>query len=448
MGMDISALTGGGAASLNDEMLAKLRAEDEKVTVAPAENRLEEWEKSSEAYDRIKAQVTALESSLYAFSQENLNNNVFDAISISVSGDAAAFDATGSLEEGTHDIDITALAKRDVWQSDSAVSSADALVGEGTFSITIDGVQHDFTTTATTTYSELANDISNNANFNATVSQVSDSDFRLVVKSADTGISNTLTIAEDLSGIAVTTHSQTASNLIATVDGVAYNTSSNTVSIGNTLSMTAVKTGTSSINLQSNPNAVLDAINSFVDAFNTLTETVNNESRYNADTEEAGALQNASQIRNMLSAVKEKLFGSYGDDTGDKHNVFGFGFELDRQGKLTVDQDALSSKISTSPEDVKELFVGDAANKGMMEQLHEYIGGLDASNGLLSLYEKNMASDHESLKETKEKAIADLDAKYGLMKTQFARYSVIISQMESSFSSLKYQIAEATASKN
>jgi flagellar hook-associated protein 2 len=450
MGMDISGLTGGGSASLNDDMLTKLRAEDEKVTVKPAEKRIEDWQKGSDSYDLVKAQFTTFQDAMYPFTQGNLNNNVFDAVSTSVQGDSVLYDAVGSLEEGTSNITVNQLATRDVWQSDNTVSSTDDLVGAGDFKITIDGTEHKFTTTDTTTYSELATMINNDKSFDASVSQVGDDSFRMVVKSIGTGDESKMTFDEDLSGIdwdATTSHVQTAQNLKATIDGVAYETSSNTIKVNDSLSMTAVKTGDSSINIQSDPNAVVDAVNTFVEAFNALTDTINNESRYNAETEEAGSLQNSSQIRNILSSVKEKMFGSYGDDVGDKHNVFGFGFELDRYGKLSVDQDILADKVSNSPADLKELFTGTPENKGLLEDLHTYIDNLDTSNGVLGLYEKNMASDKTSLEEAKDKAIADLDSKYQRMKTQFSRYSVIISQMESSFSSLKYQIAESTASK-
>ncbi len=450
MAMDISGLTGGGAASLNDEMLDKLRAEDEKVTVAPAEERLVEWQDGSDSYDLVKAQVTAFQDAMYPFTQGNLNNNVFDAVSSSVQGDAVLYDAVGTLEEGTSNIVVNQLATRDVWQSNNTVASSDTLVGAGEFKITLDGTEHLFTTTDTTTYSELATMINDNSNFDASVSQVGDESFRMVVKSSGTGEESLLSFDENLSGIdwdATQSHIQIAQNLEATIDGIEYNTSSNTIKVNDSLTMTAVKVGDSSINIQSDPNAVVDAVNAFVDAYNALTDTVNNESDYNLETEEAGALQNSSQIRGMLGAVKEKLFGNYGDDTGDKHNVFGFGFELDRYGKLSVDQDILADKVSNSTSDLKELFTGTPENKGLLEDLHTYIDNLDSSNGILGLYEKNMASDKTSLEEARDKAIADLDAKYDNMKQQFSRYSVIISQMESSFSSLKYQIAESTASK-
>jgi flagellar hook-associated protein 2 len=443
MGMDISGLTGGGSASLNDEMIAKLRAEDEKVTVAPAEKRLEDWEKGSVAYDNVKAQVTALESSLYAFSQANINNNVFDSVTENHTGTSVDYDFLSSKqEEGIHNISINAVAKRDVWQSDAF--SIDSKPGAGT--LTISGI--DFTTTDSTTYEELANEINNNKDLNATLTKVGDDSYRLVVKSAETGISNTLSISGlDLGFNDDSNHVQVASNLEAVVDGVSYNTSSNTIELSDSLHIIAKQTGDSSISIQANPNAIIDAINNFVDTYNTLAETINNESRYNSETEESGSLQNSSEIRNMLSSIKEKLFGSYGDDIGEKHNVFGFGFELDRYGKLSVDQDVLSQKVSQSPDDVRELFTGTPENKGLMEDLYKYIDDLESSNGLLSLYEKGMANDKTSLEESKDKAIADLDAKYARMKTQFSRYSVIISQMESSFASLKYQIAESTASK-
>jgi flagellar hook-associated protein 2 len=457
MGMDISGLTGGGAAALSEDMLTQLRAEDEKVTVKPAEEKLEKFEKSSESYDIVKESLSIFQQALEPFTQ-GADNNVFDSLSTSVQGDAVLYDATGTLLESTSNINVTQLASRDVWQSDNTISSEDALVGAGDFKITIGGEEHTFATTVTTTVGELAEMINKNENFNGSISQVGDDTFRLIVKSTETGSANEMSFdTSSLSGInfddANGSHVQTAQNLNATIDGVSYETSSNKVQINDTLSMTAVNIGTSSIDIQKDPNTIIDSINLFVEAFNALTDTVNNATTYDGENEETGNLQNSSIIKDILTAVKTQMFGSYGDGlesdgttVEEKHNIYQFGFELDRYGKLSVDQDVLATKMSEAPEDIEELFKGTPTNKGLVETMHEYVDGLDGLNGALSLYETSMDEREISIQEEKEKAVANLDNKYDNMKLQFARYAVLITQMESSFSSLEYTIKEATSS--
>ncbi len=439
MGMDISSLTGGTAASLNDELISKLRAEDEKAMIEPIEARIEDWEASEVSYDKIKVDILALDTSLKNF----IANDTLNAMSTSVSGDAVIFDAISSLDEGTVNIDITSVAKKDVWQSDTSVSSTTELVGAGMFSIAIDGTQYDFETTSTTTYEDLASLINDNSNFNATVSQVGDEAYKLVIKTTDTGTANIMSFSEDLSGIDITSHVQTASNLNATVDGVAYDTASNTIKISDALSMTAVNIGSSSLNVQNDPNAIIEALDDFVEKYNTLVETFSNETDYNTETEEAGDLKNTSQIRSILEDIKSKLFASYGDDTGDKHNLFAFGFSFDTSGQIAIDSDIFNDKIVNNMDDIRELFEGTPENKGLMVTLNEYIDPLDGYNGLLTLYEDSMSGSIATLEEDKTEAIELLDTRYSLMQEQFAAYSVIIAQMEAEFSGLKQIIAES-----
>lgn len=441
MAMDISGLTGGASANLNDELIAKLRAEDEKAQLEPIDDRLEAWTKGKEAYDRILSDITAFEETITSFT----SGDVVNAVATSVTGDAVVFDALSSLEEGSYNISVSSLAKKDVWQSDAAVSSETALVGAGTFSITIDGTQHDFTTTDTTTYAELAEDINENTSFSASVAQVGDGDYRLLVKSTDTGTNNIMSFSEDLSGIDITTHSQTATNLSATIDGVPYDVSSNTIQITDSLSMTAMKVGDSSIDIQNDPTAIISAVDDFVEMYNALVTSVSNETDYNTETEEAGDLQNQSLMKNILTGVKDILFSEYGDDTGDKHNLFSFGFELDTEGLISIDEETFNDKVLNNLDDVKELFEGTAENKGLMVQMEEYVTQLDWTGGLLDTYENSMYSDETSLNEAREKAVEELDTRYSLMSAQFAEYSVIIAQMEATFSGLERQMAEAVA---
>lgn len=432
MAMDISSLVGGGAASLNDEMLDKLRAEDERVTVQPAEEAITEWEEWDTSFSTIKTQFTNLQSSLEQFSQLNFDNNVFDSVSTSVTGDSVLYDAIGTLEPGMSNINVTQLATRDVWQGD--LVNEDSIVPHGSYEINGEtiNINEDIL------YSEFTDKL-DKYDVDATFSQVSDTEYRLVIKSQGTGEESKLVFGGDFN----VSNIQVAQNLNATIDGVEFNTSGNSLQINDTLKMTAVSTGESSINIQKDPNSVIDAITNVVDIYNSLFETVSNESEYNTETEELGNLQNSSSIKGMLTLVKNQLMTSYGDGL----NVFSYGFELDRYGKLSVDQDTLAQKMSESPEDVEKLFVGTPDNKGVFDKMFNVIDDLNSLDGSLYLYETNMDSKGSSLEEAKTKAIEDLDNKYNLMKTQFSRYSTIIAQMESSFSSLQFQIAEATASK-
>lgn len=231
-----------------------------------------------------------------------------------------------------------------------------------------------------------------------------------------------------------------AQNLNATVDGVSYDISSNTIDVQGSLTFTATETGNATISIQKDTTNVIPAIEEFIQQYNSFLDTVNNELN-NAES----PISDKSSLRTILSQVKEMLFANYGSD--DSLNIFNFGFELDKMGHLSIDNDTFNKAVSDNLDDLKSLFVGTAENPGMGTQLKEYIDGLDAYNGLLWHYDQTMDDRKKTLEEDLEKAIEDLDNKYSQLASQFAAYGSIISQMESSFGGLKMMIEMETASK-
>ena len=87
--------------------------------------------------------------------------------------------------------------------------------------------------------------------------------------------------------------------------------------------------------------------------------------------------------------------------------------------------------------DLKELFVGYAEKEGIGTRLKTYLDSLDSLDGLLTAYEDKLNASIDSLNDYYKTASDKLDEKYEQMSTQFAQYTVLITQMENSFSSLK-----------
>jgi flagellar hook-associated protein 2 len=154
-------------------------------------------------------------------------------------------------------------------------------------------------------------------------------------------------------------------------------------------------------------------------------------------------------------------FGTETDDYGDivkahsnvtnnDKNLFMFGFELDKNGHLSVDSDTFNDIVNGenenySFEDLKSVFTGAYENKGLGVQIKDYLDDLDGYEGLLTNYESQMDERKIELEEEKEEEIDRLDAKYGIMAEQFSAYSAIIAQMEASFSGLKMMIEQSTS---
>lgn len=339
---------------------------------------------------------------------------------------------------------MTQLAKRDVYQTSTFLDKT-ALVSEDVnhkISIAI-GTGDAIEFSLNQSYEDLAKEINSKTGLSANIEKVGDNDFRIIIKSTDSGLANQLTISGDtnLLGLdAPENKVQSAQNMEAIIDGVNYNVSSNTITIQGGLSVTAVALGTSSINIEKDNTAIAPAMQNFIDKYNELVDLVDSE-LYAKDT----ALNDTSSIRMILSTIKNTMFNGYG--TGGELSIFNYGFGLDEKGKMSLDSQKFGEAVLNNLDDLKELFIGVPEAKGLGTTLKETLDDMKLTNGLLRMYGDNMTTRKETLEKEQTKAIEQLDAKYLQLANQFAAYTAIISQMESAFGGLKMMIQQSVASK-
>lgn len=295
------------------------------------------------------------------------------------------------------------------------------------------------------TYEELATSINNNSNYNATIEKVGDGVNRLVIKSTESGLDNSINITQtgvDLGLNDSSNHTVTAQNLKATVDGIKYDVSSNVLIVDGGLKITAVEENKadefSTISIQKDSTTIQPALQNFVTKYNELNLLIDIE-LFSAESK----IEDKGTLRTIMSNIKDQIFGSYGQD--DSLSIFNYGFEIDKSGLLTLNTEKFNESLENNPEDLKSLFIGVAEDRGLGTNLKEYVDSLDSFDGLISSYETNIIARRESLEEEKEKAIELLDNTYSLMSQQFAEYGTLINQFEAQFSGLKLMIEQSTS---
>ncbi|WP_417326218.1 flagellar filament capping protein FliD [Halarcobacter sp.] len=292
------------------------------------------------------------------------------------------------------------------------------------------------------TYEELAKKINNNSSYTANVESVGENQNRLVIKSSESGLENAITITQtgvDLGLNEASNHTVSAQNMKATVDGIDYDVSSNVIVVDGGLKITAVEKNEpgefSSISIEKDVSTVEPLLQDFVSQYNALISVIDDE-LYSSES----SIEDKSTLRTVVEGIKDKLFGSYGDD---KLSIFNFGFEVDKNGVLSLD----STKFNEAMEDdigaLKDLFIGAAESPGLGTDLKEYVDSLDSFDGLLTKYEENMNSRKESLQEDVDSAQESLDSRYALLAQQFASYGAVIAQFENQFAGLKMMIEQS-----
>ncbi|MCT7470002.1 flagellar filament capping protein FliD [Aliarcobacter cryaerophilus] len=447
MATGILGLGQGQAASLNSDMLEKLKAVDRKATVEPIEKKLEKFESEKKVISDVTTKVNELFDAVKVFSlNQSTGTNAFQQKSANVSGDGVVFDSDdlNALKTGSLRVEVKELAQKDVWQSkpivdaDGKAISKDSKVDKGILDIKLGGGTSIPINTTGKTYSELVTEINKIDGVQASLVEDSTGKFRLSIKSSETGSANKITIDGAASTHFGFANVLSAQDMQLKADGVDYSSSSNTVTIDG-LKITATKKGgDSTINIENDTTTLSAQMKNFADKFNELRATIENEI-YSADA----SVDNKGALRDMLATVKNELFG-----TGSgKQSIFDFGFSLDeKSGDIIFNKKDFEASIKNGTADLEALFAGTADKKGIATSMDELISTNGVTKSLLD-YEINMLEREERLKKDKETAETTLDNKYSLMAQQFASYGVMINQMESSFSGLKMLILQSQASR-
>lgn len=436
MAEGILGLGSSGSVDLSSELLTKLKTAESTSVLDPITAEKEDTQAEIDALDEIQTMTLEFLDLVKSLDLFTSGTNVFNEISASTTGSSASFDATDSsnLDPGTISVNVTQLAQKDVYQSNT-ISSKTATLDSGTISITIGQETYDFSTEGKT-YETLVSEMGNYPDLNVSLEQVGDSSYRMIIKSSESGTANAITISQsgvDLGFEEEANHVLTAQNMKATVDGIDYDLSSNKLTMQSGLIIKMVDEGTSSITMERDDASIIESITSIADKYNDLVDLVN--SYILGDEENPAVISDSSTLKSMMNSIKDILFDSYG--LNNEENLFKYGISFDSDGYMQVDETELSTALTDNYDDLKELFVGYAEKEGIGTRLKTYLDSLDSMDGLLTTYEDKLNSRLKTLSSDYETASAKLDEKYEQMSSQFASYTVLITQMENSFASLK-----------
>ena len=426
-----------GSVDLSSELLTKLKTAESTSVLDPITAEKEDTQAEIDALDEIQTMVTEFLDLVKDLDLFTSGTNIFNEISATTTGSSASFDATDSsnLDPGTISVNVTQLAQKDVYQSNT-ISDITSTLDSGTISITIGEETYDFSTEGKT-YETLVSEMGNYPDLNVSLEQVGDSSYRMIIKSSESGTANAITISQsgvDLGFEEEANHVLTAQNMKATVDGIDYELSSNKLTMQSGLIIKMVEEGTSSITMERDDASIVESITSIADKYNDLVDLVN--SYILGDEENPAVISDSSTLKSMMSSIKNILFDSYG--LNNEENLFKYGISFDSDGYMQVDETELSTALTDNYDDLKELFVGYAEKEGIGTRLKTYLDSLDnLLDGLLTTYDDKLSTRLSTLTTDYETASEKLDEKYEQMASQFAAYTVLITQMETAFSSLQ-----------
>lgn len=224
-----------GSGVLTSDIIEKLKANDEKLTVTPIDNKITLTNQKNEALSLLESLMTSFKSSASALA----TSTVFDKRSVTGNTDGISVTADNGVAVTSFTISETSLAKQNVLEAKgfSALDETIAL-GSGTLNINVDGTDYKIAYTNATTLEDLKNAINDTAGdgVEASILQTGSDAYSLVLASKSTGVDQSITLS-DLSGKLKTADllgdSFTSGTFGATTNKVATGSGSMLFALGN-----------------------------------------------------------------------------------------------------------------------------------------------------------------------------------------------------------------------
>jgi len=331
------------------------------------------------AFQGIEARLLSLRSVMSRLNR--VSNSVFDQRTAS-STDESIVTATASNDaiEGSFSLRVTSLAKAHQIGSQGFSDSSD-LITTGTISFQVGSrpattINLDSTNN---TVEGLVNAInSQSEDLTATIvhDQATDTD-RILLSSRHTGASNQITVTNnlgptgggatqpDFSGPAIQDAANATVQLGSGAGAISAEYESNTVDQlieGVTLNLLAVDANKDvTVSITRDQESTKEAIQDFVDEYNKVIEFIEDQTRFNSETNEASPLlgnRNVSNLRAQLAAfVTETVPGL----DNSLSRLSQLGIDIGATGRLSLNSGRLNDVLNgdvegVNPGDVKRLF--------------------------------------------------------------------------------------------
>lgn len=233
----------------------------------------------------------------------------------------------------------------------------------------------------------------------------------------------------------IITPADSSLNASITVDGVDYQRTKNTglTDIVSGITFSLIGEGTATINVTEDTSAIKENITKLITTFNDIITEIDTNDDFNEETELWGSLAKFPSMR----SGKDILLSILGSEVAANDNIrtyFDLGFEVNKDGSISLDESVLNSMMTSNFDDIKTFFIGTTAGTGvtgMGDLLNDQIKSYTQSTGLIDNETDAIDDRIKRLEDQIEEESERLDKRYETMAQQFVRLDSYMRQMES-----------------
>ncbi len=468
----ISSLGAGTSLDLNTLYDNLQTAEQTKLT--PITTQQTSYKAKLTAWGVVQTSLTKLQTAANALKDTS------SIASTKVSSTNTAFTATlaNDAAAGTYSVEVSSLAASQSLLSPKVASKdtdlGDSSLSSRTITITQAGQTNPLTVSLTSDQTSLS-DIRDAINkqqgsVTASIIKADDNSYYLALTSRDSGTANQMTITTDDSSLAQyisydSTNTSSSSNVMTQqvaaadaklkINGIEITRSSNTITDapeGVTLTLNKTNVGSpETLSVTKDNQPMTDAIQAFVDAYNSLQTTIANQTKYTAvdqgsDSQDSsnGDLLGDGTLRNIQTRLRSMLSSSQ-SDSGSVSILSQLGITQDTTGKLTVDSTKLDKALNEKSSDVISFLSGDGKTTGFATQASNLLDDFLGTNGTVQNATDGINKTLKQLSDQYDSVNAQITATMARYKTQFTSLSQLVSSLTTTGNYLTQQFNAMSA---
>lgn len=452
----LSSLGIGSNGTLSYDVIDQLRSADEDSIIKPIERNLVSVNEKQAALTTLEAQIASFNDSI----EELSDSTLFANREVSVSGDSVSVTANAGVDVQDMDIEVTQLAKNDVHESVTTYNDRTSKVATGpaTVEINAGGALYSISVDSSTSLEDLRDKINDKVGKKVTASILDtggDTPFKLIVKSDKSGEDNAVSLSVDPSANMDMTFNniQQAQDAELKYNGVTITRSENSIDdlvTGVTVDLLEENDpGKSShVEIKQDLSGLTSKVEGFVQEYNALMNQLNELTKYDDETGEAGLFLGESTINRLKSDLSSIVTYT----TSDRDSFLDYGVELQDNGTLTFESEDLEEALNGDIDKMQQFFIGSYEEiygeerlvDGVFSQFSEKISDYtDFSLGYFRYFGEQLENEEKSLTAERKDAMEKLDQRYQIMAERFAAYDNQIANMNSSFNSLQMQIEQS-----
>lgn len=347
---------------------------------------------------------------------------------------------------GSYQVKVEQLAQSQKIGSAIAADTTSP-IGEGALSIKVgSGAAFNIDVSATDSLTDIMNKINKSDDNTDVTATIVNGELgpQLVLGSKKTGEDNLISVTATDSG-AGTGLSDTftmsevtpAKNAIVYVDGVKVVSDSNTLDkaiTGVSLTLTAADVDkTTTMTVSKDTAKTKTAIEGFVESYNSLMTTIQNLTKYDADTKQAGILQGDALPRSIQSQLRTMVSSEF--DTSDGKQVLAnLGIKTTREGLLEIDSTKLTESLKNDKGTISELFTSE--NTGLSAKMSGLVDTYIKSGGIIDGRDNSLDEQLARIADSREQLSTRMAAYSDRLYKQFNAMDLVVANLNSQSSML------------